>query len=157
MLYVKHGARYRPASSDDVFTAAAKLRADLYPPRTAISAPRDAHALLRERLAHVGHEEFVVLFLDTRHRLIKFETMFRGTLDGATVYPREVVKRALGLNAAAVILSHNHPSGDPEPSEADRSITVKLAQALGLVEVRLLDHIVVGADRSVSLAERGWL
>jgi DNA repair protein RadC len=101
------------------------------------------------------HEVFCCLFLDTRHRLIRYEELFRGTIDGATVYPREVVKRALLHNASAVILGHNHPSGVSEPSEADRSITLKLAKALALVEVRLLDHVVVSRGGHVSLAERG--
>jgi len=127
----------------------------LFPARTPISAPRDAQEFLKEQLAHIGHEEFVVLFLDTRHRLIKSETLFRGTIDGATVYPREVVKRALTLNASAVILAHNHPSGVAEPSEADRSITLKLSKALTLVEVRLLDHLIVGGEHVTSMAERG--
>jgi DNA repair protein RadC len=142
---------------DEVFAESARLRLEMFPKRTAIKKPSEVATLLREQIGHLPHEEFVVMFLDTRHRLIKVETLFRGTIDGATVYPREVVRRALELRAAAVILSHNHPSGDPEPSEADRSITVKLASALSLVEVRLLDHIVVGADRSVSLAEHGLM
>jgi DNA repair protein RadC len=100
---------------------------------------------------------FACLFLDTRHRVICFEPLFRGTIDGAAVYPREVLKRALHHNAGAVILSHNHPSGDCEPSEADRSITRRLREALGLVDIRLLDHIVVAAGGHVSLAERGWI
>jgi DNA repair protein RadC len=112
---------------------------------------------LREALGHLPHEVFSCLFLDTRHRLIRYEEMFRGTIDGAAVYPREIVKQALSFNAAAVILSHNHPSGDAEPSEADRSITIRVSKALSLVDVRLLDHLVVGADEVVSLAERGWL
>ncbi len=100
---------------------------------------------------------FACLFLDTRHRVIGFEPLFRGTLDGAAVYPREVVKRALVHNAGAVILAHNHPSGDCEPSEADRAITRRLGEALGLIDVRLLDHLVVAGGTHVSLAERGWI
>ena len=131
MLYVKKNARrYREATSEEVFAEAARLRLALYPPRTPIRSPVDANVLLRERLAHLPHEMFVCLFLDTRHRLICYEELFRGTIDGATVYPREVVKRALVLNASAVIVGHNHPSGVAEPSEADRSITAKLARAL---------------------------
>ena len=95
--------------------------------------------------------------LDSRHRVIAFEELFRGTLDGASVYPREVVKLALEHNAAALILVHNHPSGDPEPSMADRNLTTKLQDALNLVGVRTLDHVVVGHDDCVSLAERGYL
>jgi DNA repair protein RadC len=158
MLYVKQpSGRYSPASDEQVFERAADLRLKLFPRRTPISAPSDAQSLLREKLAHLQHEEFVLVYLDTRHRLIAVETLFRGTIDGATVYPREVVKRALALNASAVILAHNHPSGVAEPSEADRSITLKLAKALSLVEVRLLDHLVVGADRVTSMAERGLI
>jgi DNA repair protein RadC len=125
--------------------------------RRALAAPADAARYFRARLLDLPHEVFCCLFLDTRHRLIRYEELFRGTIDGATVYPREVVKRALQCNAAAVILGHNHPSGVSEPSEADRSITVKLAKALALVEIRLLDHLVVSRGGHVSLAERGLL
>ena len=124
-------------------------------PRCALGAPADAARFLKARLLGLPHEVFCCLFLDTRHRLIRYEELFRGTIDGATVYPREVVKRALQHNAAAVILGHNHPSGIAEPSEADRHITVKLAKALALVEIRLLDHVVVSRGGHVSLAERG--
>jgi len=126
-------------------------------PRPALGAPLDAARYLSARLLDLPHEVFCCLFLDTRHRLIRYEELFRGTIDGATVYPREVVKRALVCNAAAVILGHNHPSGVAEPSEADRNITVKLAKALALVEIRLLDHLVVSRGGHVSLAERGLI
>jgi DNA repair protein RadC len=126
-------------------------------PRSAFDAPLDAARFLKARLLDLPHEVFCCLFLDTRHRLIRCEDLFRGTIDGATVYPREVVKRALQHNASAVIVGHNHPSGVSEPSEADRSITLKLAKALALVEIRLLDHLVVSRGGHVSLAERGWL
>jgi DNA repair protein RadC len=125
--------------------------------RRTLKRPQDAANCFRARLADLPHEEFSCLYLDTRHRIICFETLFRGTVDGATVYPREVLKRALQHNAAALILGHNHPSGDCEPSEADRSITQKLAKALALVDIRLLDHLVVSRGGHVSLAERGWL
>jgi DNA repair protein RadC len=125
--------------------------------RRTLKKPSDAAQCFRARLSDLAHEVFCCLFLDTRHRIICFESMFRGTVDGATVYPREVVKRALYHNAAAVILGHNHPSGDCEPSEADRGITAKLAGALALVDVRLLDHLVVSRQGHVSLAERGWV
>jgi DNA repair protein RadC len=124
-------------------------------PRSALAAPEDAARFLKARLLDLPHEVFCCLFLDTRHRLIRYEELFRGTIDGATVYPREVVKRALAHNASAVILGHNHPSGVSEPSEADRNLTLKLAKALALVEVRLLDHVVVSRGGHVSLAERG--
>jgi DNA repair protein RadC len=126
-------------------------------PRSALAAPVDAARFFKARLLDLPHEVFCCLFLDTRHRLIRYEELFRGTIDGATVYPREVVKRALQHNASAVILGHNHPSGISEPSEADRSITLKLAKALALVEIRLLDHLVVSRGGHVSLAERGWI
>ena len=124
-------------------------------PRHPLGAPADAARFLKARLLDLPHEVFCCLFLDTRHRLIRYEELFRGTIDGATVYPREVVKRALQHNASAVILGHNHPSGVAEPSEADRHITLKLAKALALVEIRLLDHVVVSRGGHVSLAERG--
>jgi DNA repair protein RadC len=126
-------------------------------PRSALQAPLDAARFFKARLLDLPHEVFCCLFLDTRHRLIRYEELFRGTIDGATVYPREVVKRALQHNASAIIVGHNHPSGVSEPSEADRAITLKLAKALALVEIRLLDHLVVSRGGHVSLAERGWL
>ena len=112
---------------------------------------------LQALLADYEHEVFALLMLDSRHRVIAFEEVFRGTLDGASVYPREIVKIALEHNAAALILVHNHPSGDPEPSMADRNLTTKLRDALNLVGVRTLDHIVVGNEGCVSLAELGYL
>jgi DNA repair protein RadC len=122
-----------------------------------LRAPDDAARFFKARLADLPHEVFGCLFLDTRHRLIRYEELFRGTIDGAAVYPREVLKRALHHNASAVIVGHNHPSGVAEPSEADRGITLKLAKALALVDVRLLDHLVVCRGGHVSLAERGWI
>lgn len=125
--------------------------------RMGLKAPGDAARLFRAQIADLPHEVFSCLFLDTRHRVICYEELFRGTVDGATVYPREVVKRTLHHNASAVIVGHNHPSGVAEPSEADRGITLKLAKALALVDVRLLDHVVVSRGGHVSLAERGWI
>ena len=119
--------------------------------------PAAAGRYFAQRLRSRGHEVFAALFLDTRHRALGFEEMFQGTVDGAEVHPREVVRRALALNAAAVIVGHNHPSGDAEPSAADRAVTARLKQALALVEVRLLDHFVVGDGPPVSLASRGWV
>lgn len=123
----------------------------------ALTDPQAAGRYFAQRLRARQHEVFAVLFLDTRHRALAFEEMFQGTVDGAEVHPREVVRRALALNAAAVIVGHNHPSGHPEPSAADRAITARLKQALALVEVRLLDHFVVGDGAPVSLAARGWV
>jgi DNA repair protein RadC len=124
---------------------------------TALTSPTATRSYLQARLRHYPHEVFSCLFLDNRHRVICFEELFRGTIDGASVYPREVVKRALAHNAAALILAHNHPSGIPEPSQADRQITDHLKRSLALVDIRVLDHIIVGEGEPVSLAERGWL
>jgi len=123
----------------------------------ALSDPATTRRYLASRLRDHPHEVFACLFLDNRHRVIAFEELFRGTIDGASVHPREVVRRALHHNAAALILAHNHPSGVAEPSEADRRITRRLQEALALVDVRVLDHVVVGDGESVAFAERGWL
>lgn len=122
-----------------------------------IESPEDARKLCVLYAAGRQREVFTALFLDTRHRLLAAETMFLGTIDSATVHPREVVKRALELNAAAVIFTHNHPSGSPEPSSADQVITRRLVEACKLVDVRVLDHIVVGGADTVSMAERGLM
>lgn len=114
-------------------------------------------AFFRLRLAHETREHFEVAFLDTQHRLLAVERLFSGTIDGANVYPRIVLQRALALNSGAVILAHNHPSGNPDPSAADRAITTHLKEALGLVDVRLLDHFVVTADQALSMAARGMI
>lgn len=112
---------------------------------------------LTAQLRHKTHEVFAVLFLDNQHRLLFYRELFQGTIDGASVYPREVVKQVLQVNAAAVIFAHNHPSGVAEPSQADRHITQQLRDALSLVDVRVLDHFVVGEGEVASFAERGWL
>ena len=119
--------------------------------------PQATRHFLASRLRHLPHEVFACLFLDNRHRVIVFEELFRGTIDGASVQPREVVRRALQHNAAAVILSHNHPSGVAEPSRADIQLTRRLTEALALIDVRVLDHIVVGDGEGVSFAERGLI
>lgn len=112
---------------------------------------------LQQKLRHYSHEVFACLFLDNKHRLIAFEELFRGTIDGASVYPREVVKQALAHNARAVIFSHNHPSGIAEPSQADKNITQRLKSALALVDIRVLDHIIIGDGETLSFAEKGLL
>jgi DNA repair protein RadC len=119
--------------------------------------PQAVKDYLSLQLAGLDHESFGVMFLDARHRLLGFETLFRGSLTHTAVHPREVVKRALALNAAAVVLAHNHPSGVAEPSRADELITQTLRQALALVDVRVIDHVVVGQGGTVSFAERGLL
>ena len=123
----------------------------------ALTSPQDVFSHLQALLADYEHEVFALLLLDSRHRVIVFHEIFRGTLDGANVYPREIVKAALEHNAASMVLVHNHPSGDPEPSQADRNLTHKVKEALNLVGVRTLDHIVVGREGCVSLAEQGYL
>jgi DNA repair protein RadC len=125
--------------------------------RPAFEAPEGVREYLRLHLSTRDHEVFAVLFLDAQHRLLQFDEMFRGTLTQTSVYPREVVRRALALNAAAVILAHNHPSGVAEPSRADEFLTQSLKSALQLVDVRVLDHMVVARNQVVSFAERGLL
>lgn len=126
-------------------------------PGKRIASPADSTHFLLARLRDRPHEVFCCLFLDNRHRVLAFDELFRGTIDNTTVYPREVVKQALHRNAAAVILAHNHPSGVAEPSEADQLITRRIGDALSLVDVRLLDHFVIGDGTCVSLASRGLL
>jgi DNA repair protein RadC len=142
-------------SDDDVISAALGILAARVARSQALTSPADTRDYLAVRFADLEHEVFTCLFLDARHHVLACEELFRGTVDGSSVHAREVVKRALVHNAAAVILAHNHPSGIAEPSEADRSITLKLAKALALVEVRLLDHLIVGGATVVSMAERG--
>ena len=122
-----------------------------------LGSPRAARDYLIARLRDLQHEVFCCLFLDSRHRLTRCEELFRGTIDGASVHPREVVKCALRHNATAVIFSHNHPSGIAEPSQADEIITTRLRDALALVEIRLLDHLIIGDGHCTSLAEKGLI
>ena len=123
----------------------------------ALTDPASTRQYLQARLRDYPYEVFACLFLDNRHRVIRFEELFRGTINGASVHPREVVKQALEYNAAALIFAHNHPSGVAEPSEADRQLTHRLQAALGLVDIRVLDHIVVGDGEIVAFSERGWI
>ncbi|MFK8018859.1 MAG: DNA repair protein RadC [Pseudomonadales bacterium] len=132
------------------------LSAELHQ-RPVLSSPKATREYLQLELSGRPHEVFCALFLDAQNRMLAFEELFNGTIDGAAVYPREVVRKVLQHNAAAVIFAHNHPSGVAEPSQADHRITERLQQALGLIDVRVLDHLVVGAGRSVSFAENGWL
>lgn len=122
-----------------------------------MTSPDATRAYLKLRLYALEYEVFSVLFLDNRHRVICYEELFRGTIDGASVHPREIVRRVIETNAAAVIFAHNHPSGVAEPSPADLSLTQKLKNALLMIDVRVLDHIVIGDVESVSFAERGLL
>jgi len=122
-----------------------------------LGSPKATCNFLSARLRDLEHEVFCCIYLDKRHRLIHFEELFRGTIDGASVHPREIVKLALQRNSAAVIVAHNHPSGIAEPSHADELITQRVKEALALVDIRLLDHIIVGDGVNVSFAERGLL
>ena len=124
---------------------------------TALTSPGGVRDYLRLALGGREHEVFVCLWLDAQHRVLKFEELFRGTLTQTSVYPREVVKRALHFNAAALIFAHNHPSGVAEPSRSDEALTQALKQALALVDVKVLDHFVIGGGTAMSFAERGLL
>lgn len=126
-------------------------------PGVTIASPADSRDFLLATLRDRPHEVFCCLFMDNRHRVLAFDELFRGTIDAAAVYPREIVKQALHRNAAAVILAHNHPSGVAEPSQSDQLITRRIRDALDLVDVRLLDHFVIGDNSCVSLASRGML
>jgi DNA repair protein RadC len=137
--------------------AAAILKRALRRPGAALTSPDLVAEYLKFNIATRPHEVFVVLFLDNQHCLIDARELFRGTIDAASVYPREVVKEALALNASAVILAHNHPSGIAEPSQADHNITQKITAALSLVEIRTLDHMIIGGTSHMSFAQRGLI
>lgn len=155
-LYVRTGnGRYTVATADRVVEAARAVAEQRVQRGQSFSDPTLASRFFRDMLGSLEREVFAAAYLDTRHRLIEYVELFQGTIDGAEVHPREVVKRALRCNAAAVILAHNHPSGTVEPSAADRAVTARLKQALALVDVRLLDHIVVGAEEARSMAAAG--
>jgi DNA repair protein RadC len=144
-----------PVTAEDILTMARQLARQRLAKGTSITQPTAAFQYLQASLRHYEYEVFGVLFLDNKNRVIAFEELFRGTLDAAAVYPREIVKRALECSAAAVILVHNHPSGCAEPSESDKAITWRIRDALNLLDIQTLDHVIVGADTCVSLAERG--
>ncbi|WP_300732349.1 DNA repair protein RadC [Pseudomonas sp.] len=131
---------------------AERLRRD-----SALESPQAVRDYLKSLLRHEPHEVFGCLFMDSKHRMLAFEVLFRGSIDSASVYPRQVVKRALAHNAAAVIFCHNHPSGITEPSQADRILTQRLTEALDLIEVRALDHFIVGDGEPFSMVEHGWM
>lgn len=156
-LYVRgNNGRYRAATPSEITSsAAAYLVRDLVD-KPVLRSPDEVRQFLRFRFANLDYEVFAVLLLDNRHRLIDYIELFRGTIDGCSVHPREVVKEALERSAAACIFTHGHPSGDAEPSLADEQITRRLKSALGLVDIRVLDHLVVGTD-IVSMAERGLI
>ena len=156
-LYVQERTGvYRLASPREIQIAARQCAATFFKRGFVANNPNAVKAFLSDKLRAVEHELFACLFLDQRHRLIAYEELFRGSIDGASVYPREVMRRVLAHNAAALILAHNHPSGDSSPSDADRRITTRIKDGLALIDVRVLDHIVVGED-TCSFAETGLL
>jgi DNA repair protein RadC len=157
VLYVRDQTDYRPASPSEVMDAARAALARRFRRGCALTSPRVARDYLLAHLAEREHETFCLIHLDNRHRMLGFVELFRGTIDGASVHPREVVKDALKHNSAAVVLVHNHPSGVPEPSQADEIITTRLKEALALIDVRVVDHLIVAGEGVVSLAERGAL
>lgn len=124
---------------------------------SALESPQAVRDFLKARLRHEPHEVFACLFLDSKHRVLAFEVLFHGSIDNASVYPRQIVKRSLAHNAAALILTHNHPSGQTEPSQADCLLTRRIVDALALIDVRVLDHFIVGDGEPLSMAEHGWL
>jgi DNA repair protein RadC len=149
--------QYRVASADEVLSQAWGVLADRVKPGVTLSSPQAVKDYLRLEIGLLEHEVFSVVFLDAQYRVIELKQMFRGTVTQTSVYPREVVKEALQLNAAAVILAHNHPSGVPEPSRADAMLTQTLKSALLLVDVRVLDHLIVTSNAVLSMAERGLI
>lgn len=158
MLFVHEvGGTYRRATPQEVVASANQAARGLFRRGSSIGCPSEAVPYLRSKLCRNKREVFGCLFLDTRHQVLGFERLFTGTIDACMVYPREVVKSALKRNAAAVILAHNHPSGDPKPSASDREITARLKAALALIDVRVLDHIVIGAGDHRSMADLGQI
>lgn len=149
--------QYRPALAEEVLSHARRVLAHRVRRGATMSSPQAVKDHLRLEIGVLEHEVFCVLFLDAQHRIIALKQMFRGTVTQTSVYPREVVKEALSVNAAAVILAHNHPSGAPEPSRADEFLTQTLKTALALVDVRVLDHLVVAGADVCSFAERGLM
>jgi DNA repair protein RadC len=147
----------RPATATEVFAASRWLMTRRVRRGVALDSPSVVRDFLTTKLGALEHEVFAVLLLDTRHRLIEYVELFRGTIDGASVHCREVVKLALARNAAAIILAHPHPSGIAEPSAADELITQRLKEALALVDIRVLDHLIIAGGEAVSLCERGLL
>lgn len=148
---------YKADREEQILEAAERILKKRLDRQGRISEPSDATAYLRAHCAHLEHEIFGAVFLDTHHKILAITDLFRGTIDGAEIHPREVLKAALKENAAAVVLFHNHPSGCPEASAADRAVTARLKQALALVDIRVLDHFIITADTCTSMAARGWV
>jgi DNA repair protein RadC len=147
----------RPATNEEIVQAARTFMSRRVHRGVSMTSPKLVKEFLSIKLGTLEHESFCVLLLDKRHRLIEYIELFRGTIDGASVHPREVVKLALAKNAAALLLAHPHPSGVAEPSQADELITQRLKDALSLIDVRVLDHFIVAGGDVTSMAERGVL
>ena len=152
----QHDYPFKTSELNELLERAAEALAAKYKREGTFTNPSNVKEFLKLKLGAHDREVFAVMFLDNQHQLISFEELFFGTIDAAAIYPREVVKAALNHNAAAVVFAHNHPSGIAEPSQADRRITQRLVDALKLVDIRVLDHIVVG-ENCVSFAEKGWV
>lgn len=157
LFVAEAGGDYRPATAAEIIGCARATLDARFVRQAKIDSPRDAKDFVMLRLGDLPHEVFAVMFLDAQHRVIEFREMFRGTLTQTSVYPREIVKAALDLCAASVLMAHNHPSGVPEPSMADDALTRHIKTVLGLIDVKVLDHLVVAGGQSVSFAERGLL
>jgi DNA repair protein RadC len=156
-LYVRDASSYRPATFEETLHAARRVLAQRFRPGRSLRSPELVQEYLRFALASREHEVFCLICLDARHRLLAMVELFRGTVNGAQVHPREVVKESLRHNAVSVILAHNHPSGVAEPSAADEMITRRVQDALALVDIRVLDHLVVSVHEVVSFAQRGLM
>jgi DNA repair protein RadC len=156
-LYVCGGQGFRTAAPEEVIRAARDHMTSRCRRGRSMNSPRAIRDFLSLKLGTLEHEMFCVLLLDKRNRLIEYVELFRGTIDGASVHPREVVKLALAKNAASVVFAHPHPSGVAEPSQADELITQRLKDALGLVDIRVLDHLIVAGGEVTSFAERGLI
>lgn len=157
LLVREADGQYRPVSTDEVLQQARCVLAERVRRGTTFDSPKAVKDYLCVQLGALEHEVFVVVFLDTQHRLIAINEMFRGTVSQTSVHPREVVKEALAVNAAAVILAHNHPSGSTERRRADEHLTQTLRKTLVLVDVRVLDHVIVAGAEVSSMAERGLM
>lgn len=156
-LFVRAGDSFEPASTPQILTAARQVLAHRVRRGAALTSPHRVREYITVTLGALDHEVFAVILVDGRHRVIEYVELFRGTIDGATVHPREVAKLALEKGAAGCILVHPHPSGVAEPSQADELITRRLKEALALIDVRVLDHLIVAGGDVVSFVERGLL
>jgi len=156
-LFVREKSRYALAGQEVVLEAAKRIVDARMARGASFKDPTVACEYFRDKLGHLEREVFAAVMLDCRHRLIDYVELFMGTVDGAEVHPREVARQALRFNAAALIVAHNHPSGELEPSAADRAVTARLKQALALVDVRMLDHVIGGGRLTLSMAARGWV